>query len=371
MFSYFTPCLNPSSVRRFPHIIHAVIIITLLLSVWLPYISPHQLWPSGFIGLLFPLCWCLNLLFIPFWLFYKKRFFWLSIAGIILTLNAACHSFGLHPMSNDKGQFTLMTFNTSSMGLKDYKEDTTLKSTIYETIRVASPDILCLQEFYTNEQEGLSDHIAGLKESLRYPYHYFTRDKTIWNTWHYGIVLFSRYPVINAVKIPCGHSAAGSGSSILQADVQVNNSIIRIFTAHLQAYMFNSADYSFIYLKDPGNMRKGKSLVEKMRSTVYKRAEQSRLLASLIAASPYPTIVCGDFNDVPVSYTYNTISNHMQDAFLAKGWGMGRTLSFLSPTLRIDYIMAQSDFNIHSYKTFRKKGFEHFPVMAGFSLKRN
>ena len=264
-----------------------------------------------------------------------------------------------------------MTFNTSSMGLKDYKVDTVLKNRIYQTLQEASPDILCLQEFYTNDRDGLSDNIAGLQQSLRYPYHYFTNDTTSWNTWHYGIVLFSRYPIVNAIKIPCGYSAVGSGSSILQADVLMDNTTIRIFTAQLQSYMFKSSDYKFIHLKDPGNIGEGRSLAGKMRRTIYHRVEQAKQLASLIAASPYPTIVCGDFNDIPVSYTYNTISDNIQDAFVAKGWGMGRTLSFLSPTLRIDYIMAQPDFDIHSYKTFKRKGFEHFPIMAGFSLKRD
>jgi endonuclease/exonuclease/phosphatase family metal-dependent hydrolase len=358
-------------VHRIPYFIHALITIALILSAWLPLEDPLYCWPIALIGLIFPLCWCLNLLFIPIWIIRKKRFVWLSVAGILLTLNASYHSFGLHPGSNSKSQFTLMTFNSSCMGLKSYKEDSVLKDRIYQTLQSASPDILCLQEFYTNEKEGLSDNISGLKQSLHYPYHYFTNDKTHWDTWHYGIILFSRYPIKNAITIPSGHSAAGSGSSILQADIVMGENTIRIFTAQLQSYMFTSADYSFIHLKDPGNVEKGKSIVGKMRGTIYKRVEQSKQLASLIAASPYPTIVCGDFNDIPVSYTYNIISHHMQDAFVAKGWGLGRTLSFLSPTLRIDYIMAQSDFDILSYKTFREKGFEHFPVMSGFSLKRN
>jgi hypothetical protein len=111
-------------VRRFPYYIHALIVIALILSAWLPFINPKHLWPSGLIGLAFPLFWCLNLLFIPFWIFRKKRFFWLSVAGMLLSLNASYHSFGLHPGANGKSDFTIMTFNTSSMGLKDYKEDT-------------------------------------------------------------------------------------------------------------------------------------------------------------------------------------------------------------------------------------------------------
>jgi endonuclease/exonuclease/phosphatase family metal-dependent hydrolase len=357
-------------IRRFPYYINALITVALILSAWLPFINPRLLWPIGLVGVFFPILWCLNLIFIPIWIFNKKRFVWLSVAGIILTLNASYHSFGIHAASGSKSQFTLMTFNTSSMGLKDYQEDTALKSRIYKTIQDASPDILCLQEFYSNERVGFSNNILEIKERLHYPYHYFTSDKTKWDTWHYGIILFSRYPLTDTLTISCGHSAVGSGSSILQADIKLGNETIRIFTAQLQSYMFRSSDYNMIQLKD-GSMGGGKSLAGKIRGTIYKRGEQVTQLSSLIATSPYPTLVCGDFNDVPVSYTYNTITNNMQDAFLAKGWGIGRTLSFLSPTLRIDYILAQPDFNIHSYQTFRKKGFEHFPVMAGFSLKRN
>jgi endonuclease/exonuclease/phosphatase family metal-dependent hydrolase len=264
-----------------------------------------------------------------------------------------------------------MTFNTSSMGLKKYDENISIKNNIYQMIEENAPDILCLQEFYTNNRKGYTDHITGILQQLHYPYFYFTCDKVRWYTWQYGIVLFSKYPIVSASTIPCGHSSIGSGSSILQADILIHGDTVRILSAQLQSYMFKSADYSFIHMKDPADVGEGKTLVAKMRHTIHKRAEQARLLASQVDASPYPAIVCGDFNDIPVSYTYNTISNNMQDAFLRGGWGLGRTLSFLSPTLRIDYILAQPSFNIHGYRTFKKKGFEHFPVMAAFSLKIN
>ena len=47
------------------------------------------------------------------------------------------------------------------------------------------------------------------------------------------------------------------------------------------------------------------------------------------------------------SYTYFTVRGDMQDAFLKKGFGIGRTFSALSPTLRIDYIFADKNFKIN------------------------
>jgi endonuclease/exonuclease/phosphatase family metal-dependent hydrolase len=359
---------------------NCLLIAALLTSVWLPYLSPQLWWPSGFAGLLFPVLLCLNLLFIPIWIIYKKWYYWLPAGAVILSFKAILVSFSLHlPQEMSYGRqpeprFTVMTFNTSSMGVKGYKLDKELHASIMHTLSEASPDLLCLQEFYTNDDPRLTNNISTIQERLGYPHYYFTSDKIHWDTWRYGIILFSRYPVIQARKIPCGYSEAGSGSSILEADVLIYGDTVRIYTAQLRSYMFNPAELSQINAIKSLNgsqtqVPAARSLMHKMRHTFTTRAQQARQLQGLAAQSPYPVIVCGDMNDTPVSYTYYTLSRHMQDAFLEKGSGIGRTLSFLSPTLRIDYILAHDRFNIHGYRRFDNPSFEHYPVMANFSLK--
>ncbi len=358
---------------RFLFLCNLLVTISLLLSAWLPYLDPRQYWPSGFAGLFFLISWTINFLFIILWLIWKRHYYWISLLGVALSGNALYNSVGMHissepPISDpEKKQFTVMTFNTSNMGLKDYREDTSLQLSIYTTLQHASPDILCLQEFYTNEGPGFSNHIDSMKRVLQYPYHFFTSDKTHWNYWHYGIVLFSRYSIVRASRIPCGYSTAGSGSSILQADVVLYGDTVRFITAQLQSYMFRDDDYKLLEAGE-GSFSALRTLASKMKHTIYKRAGQSRQLAGLILASPYKVIVCGDLNDTPVSYTYYTVSANLQDAFLHKGYGVGRTLSFLAPTLRIDYILAQPPLKVHAYTTYARKGFQHFPVMASLSL---
>lgn len=358
---------------RFLLLCNMLVTISLLLSAWLPYLNPQQYWLSGFAGLFFLVSWSVNFVFMLLWLTWKKPYHWISALGLAFSGNALYNSIGTHitterPVSIPaKKQFTVMTFNTSNMGLKDYREDTSMQSSIYNILQQASPDILCLQEFYTNEGPGFSNHIDSMKHLLQYPYHSFTRDKTHWDTWQYGIVLFSRYPIVRTSKIPCGFSTAGSGSSFLTADVLLYGDTVRIFTAQLQSYMFRDNDYKLLE-EGQGSFSAIRTLASKMKHTIHKRAGQSRQLAGLIATSPYKVVVCGDFNDTPVSYTYNTISRHLQDAFLHKGCGIGRTLSFLAPTLRIDYILAQRPLQVHAYTTYIRKGFQHFPVMASLSL---
>ena len=53
----------------------------------------------------------------------------------------------------------------------------------------------------------------------------------------------------------------------------------------------------------------------------------------------------------------------MQDAFLKKGFGIGRTFSALSPTLRIDYIFTDKHFKIKQFNRIIKELFR--PLYAG------
>lgn len=349
------------------------LVAALLLSTFLPYLNPGKCWPTGFSGFFFPVLFPLCFLYTGLWAWYKNRkYVLMNIIAILCAIPAALTTWGVHIFRENiiskpinSSQFTLMTYNTSSMGLERYVTDKDKEAAIYNAIASGSPDILCMQEFYTNDKPGKEQHMQRIRSTGNYPYHYFTRDKTHWESWHYGIVLFSRYPVISASAIPCGESRTGSGSTFLQADIAIKGDTVRVFAVHLISYMFKSEDYAS--MKAP----KGSSLVYKMRSTFRTRSAQALQLAALVAQSPYPAIVCGDFNDTPVSFTYKTIRRNMQDAFLKTGAGWGRTLSYLSPSLRIDYILAQPALTIHGSKVFHTRPSEHFPVMACLSLKKN
>ncbi|CAL1520990.1 endonuclease/exonuclease/phosphatase family protein [Chitinophaga sp. MM2321] len=346
-----------------------LLVVCLLLSAYLPYLNPGKYWISGFAGIFFPVLFLVCLALIPLWFFYKKKYAFVILAIMLLCTKPALQTWGLHIFGNNdhsiqanSKQFTLMTYNVSSMGLSQYKINQPERLAVFDMVSQASPDILCMQEFYTNDNPDLSRNLDSLRLVGKYPYHYFTCDWVNWDTWYYGIVLFSRYPVVNAKTITCDENAKGSGKSFLQADLVIHGDTIRVLTGQLISYMFHSEDRHVRALASAAFLRK-------MKKTFSSRAAQALQLAALTAESPYPVIVCGDFNDTPASYTYNTISKGLQDAFLQTGSGWGRTLSYLSPTLRIDYLLPQSNFNIHSCKVFQPPLSEHFPVMACLSLK--
>jgi endonuclease/exonuclease/phosphatase family metal-dependent hydrolase len=111
--------------------------------------------------------------------------------------------------------------------------------------------------------------------------------------------------------------------------------------------------------------------MRKMKNAFMIRAVQASNIQAQLAKSPYPTIITGDFNDVPSSYTYKLIKGDMQDAFLAKGFGIGATYMNLSPTLRIDYIMADNKWQVKGWESLDENLSDHHMIMADLHLVKN
>ena len=108
--------------------------------------------------------------------------------------------------------------------------------------------------------------------------------------------------------------------------------------------------------------RKTLAVLKKMMAAYDYRAGQSRVVHEAIVASPYPVIVAGDMNDVPVSYTYRTSSRGLQDSFLKasickRGWTFYKF--FLG--VRIDYIFVSDDLKVADAEVIKCEGSDHFP----------
>ncbi len=355
-------------VRRLLLWSNVALAIALLLSFFLTYTDPASFWPAGFAGLPFIFLWLACLFIIPVWLFYKRRYWLISIPALLLTLPGLTVSWGFHfpdrHAAPGPASFTVMTFNCSSMGLNGYTIDTLEQVRIYEELEKASPDILCLQEFFTHAEADFINHLSNIQKKLNYSHRYFIRQFTIMETWHYGSVIFSRFPIIDTANIPLPN--AGPFEVLARARLLIGHDTVRLLSAHLASYKLRRQDYA-VLTSPKGLVRK---VAKKMRRSFGPRSQQAQLLQREIAASAEPVIVVGDLNDVPVSFTYKTVRGNLQDAFLAQGSGLGRTFSALAPNLRIDYIFTGQHFTVDNFFIFRRKGFEHFPVMARLSSSK-
>jgi endonuclease/exonuclease/phosphatase family metal-dependent hydrolase len=111
-----------------------------------------------------------------------------------------------------------------------------------------------------------------------------------------------------------------------------------------------------------------RTIFSKLKRGIIYRKIQADIVKQVLEDSPYPFLFCGDLNDVPNSYTYFTIRGELQDAFLKKGIGVGRTFSSLAPTLRIDYIFADKNFAINQFNRVIKPYSDHYLILADVHL---
>ena len=248
------------------------------------------------------------------------------------------------------------------------------RAQMMEFINDQNADILCFQEFFESHNEkDFPENIAYIQKQLKFPYYFFSKDYHHYDMANEsGVIIFSKYPITDSLKIKyIKKDNIRATESLIATDINVNGKTIRVFTTHLQSVLFRNKDFRNIEIiknVDDSVLEASKSIVKKLRRAYSLRSEQADLVREQIDQSPYPAIICGDFNDVPNSYTYFRIRGNRQDAFIKKSFGIGRTYVNLSPTLRIDYIFADQKFNVLQCKRINLPYSDHHPVMADFQL---
>jgi endonuclease/exonuclease/phosphatase family metal-dependent hydrolase len=130
------------------------------------------------------------------------------------------------------------------------------------------------------------------------------------------------------------------------------------------------ADIEKIKDSDESSFSASLSLMRKMKAAYKKRGIQANLVRTALDRSPYPTVITGDFNDVPNSYTYFNIKADKNDAFLQRSFGLGRTFISIAPTLRIDYILLDKQFEVKQFDMVDEALSDHIMLVADIRLKK-
>ena len=105
-------------------------------------------------------------------------------------------------------------------------------------------------------------------------------------------------------------------------------------------------------------------LIRKLAEASAIRAPQADTIAHEIAASPHPyIIVCGDFNDTPISYAHRTIAQDLDDAFTQSGRGLGISYNQNRFYFRIDNILTSKNLRAYNCTVDRSiKESDHYPI---------
>lgn len=346
------------------------VIIALILSVVAKYISPQLFWFIAFFGLAFPVITLLNFLFIIYWVMLGKRTAIFSIIAMVIALPGTLRFIQISWPSKQAASLKVTSYNSMLFDLYNWTKNKDSRNLILTGLSEINSDVLCLQEFYNSEEEGDFHNTDTLTQLLNLNYHHTEYSTTLRNTDHWGIAIFSKYPIINKGKILFNTK---SNNLCIYSDIVIRKDTVRIYNIHLQSISFSKSDTKF--LKDviseqdaKDEVENGKSILRRIKRAFIKRAEQVQMIKASMATCPYRIILCGDFNDTPASYAYEQLCNELNDSFVEKGLGFGRTYAGTWPQFRIDYILHSPEIKCLQFKRQNETVTDHFPITAYFDL---
>lgn len=359
-------------VNRIVFILNCICILALLVSYVSPYISPDLLWPVAFLGLTFPVVVLVNVLFVIYWICFFNMKFLFSLAAIVIGWGYVTRFVQVNAkkvIDRQENTINIITFNARYFGVFDAKQAEDLELFKDKLGRI-KPDILCMQEMLTL---GGTDS-NNIQSSFKRMYKGYNRvnvrigKKGDWQCDN--IAILSRFQVVKKGVVEHDPS---SGNYTIFADIDAYGDTIRLVNTHLQSIKFERREYEAVkdlnFENKPEQVDAYKSMVSKMKYAFMMRARQTDSITEFIAASPYKVIVCGDFNDSPLSYAYRSIKGDLKDAFTEAGSGLGRTYVGAMPSFRIDYIFGDGSFTFSNYYAKAFDFSDHKMVSCSIKIK--
>ncbi len=357
--------------------INIVVAIVFLLGCYGSWFNPKNFWFIGFFTLASLYLLLLLVCFIVFWLFAKKKIALISIITILLAWKpigqmikfCAASNF---TMAKPTASLRIMSWNVEQFNIANHKKHPEVKTEMLNLINKYAPDVACFQELAGGDKDSTAiNYVPSISKKLNFSEYSFCYNtiNDYDSKHHFGIIIYSRYPIINKKTI---YTNSKDYNFIFQyIDIVKATDTFRVFNIHLQSLKFSNDNLQ--YLNDAENnteinIEKSKSILYKLKIGFIKRQIQSENIKREMNMSPYPIILCGDFNDVPNSFAYSTIGKNLKNAYSEKGSGISRTFSSISPTLRIDNIFVDNKFDVEQYVKIPKKLSDHFPIVADVKM---
>jgi endonuclease/exonuclease/phosphatase family metal-dependent hydrolase len=351
-------------------ILYIGIVFIYLLTCLTPFLNPATFWFIAILGIGFPLLLLLLIVCMIITALRRSKWFFLSLAALLVSWQQLSVVFAFHTnkeFNGDKGEnLRVLSWNVSSWTENHYSTDkveaTGLRNLMMDAVQMQDADVLCFQEYFESFAPELYPQNAPVFRKMGFNYYYFTPSLKIINgAVQTGLCIFSKYPIVDSAFYKPEEGSNGEGCSMV--DIQFKDKIIRVVNTHLQSPRLARGEYSAL-----SEVTESRSVLGKIKRAYFFRSREAQLVRNHIDTSAHPVILCGDFNDVPNSYSYFTIRGKLQDAFLKKGSGIGKTFQFISPTLRIDYMMADQRLKIEQFSKLDYTYSDHYPQLMDVSV---
>lgn len=339
-------------------IISFLLAATLLLTILSRFISPEI---GGFLpilGLVAPAVYVANVVMAIYWVIYWQWRVALPIIIIVAVGTLQSPLFIKVPLTKSydttsyRNMVNVMSYNVRSF-YGDDGEDS--ERDVAKYIESRKPDIICFQEFSSKDGGVFKRNAPSLAR-----YHMKQSD---------GLRIYSRYPILQS------YSLFDEEDISIVSDLLINKDTVRVINNHLFSTTITADDSRYLtsnrVVRDTNRKENIIEIASRYKQSCVERAKQASVVAQSIATSPYPTIVCGDFNDTPASFTYFKISRSLNDAFVESGRDYSYTYRGFLNLLRIDYILCSKSITPYKYEVDTQALYsDHLPVSAYLKINK-
>jgi endonuclease/exonuclease/phosphatase family metal-dependent hydrolase len=348
-------------ISRLLGLILAAVNILMVVGLWVcafsAYFQPtvHPIWACA--GLAFPVFLILNILFIVFWLIVYRYYIWISCLGLLVAYSPLHTYLPFHPFGDEPPLVALKVLSYNCQAFATGAPHTAESpNPVLEYLAGSGADIICLQEAHTTGY--LSQAIIN-KALSAYPYHHYQKMGLT------GLAIYSRLPIVSAKKVD--YESENNGSMVYR--VKAAWDTITIVNNHLESNKLNTKDKEMYreMMKDPekDKVKSGsKLLIGKLADAAAIRAPQADSVAALVDRTrDQSIIVCGDFNDSPLSYAHRVIGRQLTDAFTESGNGLGISYHENRFYFRIDHILVSKALRTYNCQVDRSiTASDHYPI---------
>jgi endonuclease/exonuclease/phosphatase family metal-dependent hydrolase len=354
--------------------LNALALAILLLAAFSDYVSPFRMILFSYLGLFFPFILLFNLAVLLVWVLFKQ---W-KTAIINSLVILACFSsirtyFPLHTKTENvpENAIKLLTYNV--MRFEKGKRDQLNKpNKILQYIQEVDADIVCIQEYGASQKNpNYLTEKDIMKAMKNYPYHYFHNLHFPYQSEIFGLIIYSKFPILSAKKVP--YKSDYNGSFVVELDVRGKR--VTLINNHLESNKLSEEErnnyYRFTQDMDSYSLDVFTKMMTKRLGPAYRiRAIQAQLIDKIIKENKNPyIIVCGDFNDTPISYARHKIKGKLHDAFVESGCGLGITYNKYRFLFRIDYILHGNNIKAYNCTVGKLKNSDHYPLWCYLELK--
>ena len=342
-------------------------IFAMTLSMLNPYIDPqHFVWTSYF-GLAFWEIFIFNLLVFFALLMMRSRSVWITILTLVISIPGFSKSFPFGKKLSDEGDFRVMTYNVHNFKHLDgttSSED--FAQAIIEKVKEQNPDVLCCQEF-SSFQKGVNRPkcIEIFAKQAGFPTVYYNLRRN-----YGGNVVFSKYP-LEKVDEESGFGKENTYGTMVAVNAGAKGKLY-VANLHLVSYCITDDEIDVLLesAKSQDSLEDiGKTIFHKLKFAFQRRSAELKEILETLPKVDGPIIMCGDFNDAPLSFTYRQMQKAgFTDSFIKVGQGIKPTYCGRLPLLRIDYVWGNDDIIPLKYKRLRFKASDHYPIILDFNV---